>query len=109
MKKLILLFMVMTFLIAGCSFGTPTLKQSTGSQILVIEKDYSDDYKESWIVAYDPNNSNKEKAIKIMVEEPMVWNLIEVDKTYMASYSKNGDKPWILEQIEHVGDDKTLR
>jgi disulfide oxidoreductase YuzD len=109
MKKSILLFMVMTFLLVGCSFGVPTLKQSTSSQIEVIEKDYSEDYKESWIMAYNPNNSTKDKAIKIIVEEPMVWNLIKVNKTYVASYSKDGDKPWILEQIEHVGDEKTLR
>ncbi len=101
--------MIMTFLIAGCSFGTPSLKQSTGSQIHVIEKGYSDDYKESWIMAYDPKNSTKDKAIKIIVEEPMVWNLIEVDKTYVASYSKDGDTTWILEQIEHVRDEKSLR
>jgi hypothetical protein len=109
MKKLMILFTVVTVLITGCSFESPTLKQSTVSQILVIEKDYSDDYKELWVLAFDPNNSDKEKALKIMVEEPMVWNLIQADKTYIASYRKDGDKPWILEQIEHVGNDNTLR
>jgi hypothetical protein len=76
---------------------------------VVIEKSYSKDYKEAWIMAYDPNNSTIEKAIKIMVEEPMVWNLIERDHEYSASYYQEDDKAWVLQQIEHPGDAKTLR
>lgn len=93
--------------IVGCSFGE--LKTSASSQITVVEKDYSDDYKDAWIVAYDPNNSTKKIAIKIMIKDPMVWNLIETNKTYFAAYYREGNKPWELTQIAHLGDEKMLR
>ena len=63
----------------------------------VVEKDYPDNYKDAWIIAYDPNNSTKEEAIKIMAEEPMVWNLIETDKTYLVillRITKKVINPW---------------
>lgn len=108
MKKIILLVIVMGTLFVGCSIqGGPYT--SVASTIFVIEKNYSEDYKESWIMAYDPNNSTRDKAIKIVVEEPMVWNLIEKGKEYFASYHKKGDKNWVLEQVEHPFDDNTLR
>ena len=71
--------------------------------LIVIEKGHSDDYKEYWIKAYDRNNQTKVQAFKIVVQEVMVWNLIEENKEYFSSYAKKGDKPWVLEQIEHTG------
>ncbi|CAG7658115.1 hypothetical protein ACFQI7_36510 [Paenibacillus allorhizosphaerae] len=44
-----------------------------------------------------------------MIEELMVWNLIETDKTYFATYYKEGNKPWGLTQIAHHGDENMLR
>ena len=82
---------------------------STASYLQIVEKGYSDDYKEAWIIAFDPNNKNENENIKIIVDEPMVWNLIEAEKTYFASYSKELDTPWKLIQIEHLDDDDTLR
>lgn len=108
MKNILLISTILMIMIVGCS--SKAVNTSTSSHILVIDKSYSNDYKEKWIMAYDPNNSTKEKALKIMVEESMVWNLIEKDnKKYLASYYKEGNNPWILQQIEHLGDDKTLR
>lgn len=92
--------------IVGCSFGE--LKTSTTSQITVVEKDYSADNNDAWIVAYDPNNATKENAIKIMIKDPMVWNLIETNKTYFATYYREGDKHWDLTQIAHLGNEKML-
>ena len=68
---------------------------------MVIEKGYSSDNKEYWIKAYDPNNQNKEEAFKIVIQEEIVWNLIEKDKEYFSLYSKKGDNPWVLEHIEY--------
>lgn len=107
MQKIFLISTVFMFLLLSCSSGE--FNTSTTSEIVVIEKSYSNDYKKAWIMAYDPNNSAKEKALKILVEQPMVWNLIQPDKKYFASYYKKGNTPWVLQQIEHPGDDKTLR
>ncbi|TYS70500.1 hypothetical protein FZC76_00985 [Sutcliffiella horikoshii] len=74
--------------------------------LVVIEKGYSSDYKEYWIKAYDPNNHSKEEAFRIVVQGEMVWNLIEKNKEYFSSYSREADKPWILDQIEHTKTEK---
>ena len=101
-KALILLITVVLLVLASC--GGPFT--STTSILIVIEKGHSSDYKEHWIKAYDPNNQTKEEAFKIVVQEEMVWNLIEEDKEYFSSYAKEGDKSWVLEQIEHIENQK---
>ena len=104
MKKAIsLVFLLFLITLSACSHT------STTSDLQIVEKGYSDDYKEACIIAFDPNNQTKNESIKIIVVEPMVWNLIELDKTYFASYSKESDTHWKLEQIEHENDNNTLR
>ncbi|MFT4417025.1 hypothetical protein ACLM5H_24485 [Fredinandcohnia humi] len=68
--------------------------------IIVNKKGHSSDYKQYWIKAYDPNNQTKAEAFKIVVQEEMVWNLMEENNEYFALYTKEGVKPWIVEQIE---------
>ena len=101
-KALILLITVVLLVLASC--GGPFT--STTSMLIVIEKGHSNDYKEYWIKAYDPNNQTKEESFKIVVQEEMAWNLIEEDKEYFSSYGKEGDKSWVLEQIEHIENQK---
>ncbi|MBD8068082.1 hypothetical protein [Bacillus sp. PS06] len=99
MKKVYCFIIIVLIMLASCDRGPFT---STTSQLIVMEKGHSSDYKEYWIKAYDPNNQGKEEAFKVVVQEEMVWHLIEKDKEYFSSYTKEGDKPWVLEQIEHV-------
>ena len=74
---------------------------STTSFLKITEKGHSKNYKEYWIKAYDSNNYTEDEAFKIIVDEVMVWNLIEENKEYFTTYSKTGDNSWILIQIEH--------
>jgi hypothetical protein len=106
MKKIAFLLIIITLLLITACGGPYS---STTSDLYVVEKGYSKDYKEAWIIAFDPNDKTKQEKIKIMIEEPMVWNLIEINKPYFTSYSKKGDNPWILEQIKNIGDEDTLR
>ncbi|WP_049681190.1 hypothetical protein [Peribacillus loiseleuriae] len=106
MKKILSSLIIFFFLVITACGGPSS---STTSYLQVVEKGYSKDYKEAWIIAFNPFNITKQEKVKIMVEEPMVWNLIEVNKTYFTSYSKDGDNPWILSQIGHLDDDDTLR
>jgi hypothetical protein len=99
--------LIIFFLLVIAACGGPY--STTTSELYVVEKGYSKDYKEAWIIAFNPNEKTKQEKIKIMIEEPMVWNLIEINKSYFTSYSKKGDNPWILEQIENIGDEDTLR
>ncbi|AMO85748.1 hypothetical protein B857_00608 [Solibacillus isronensis B3W22] len=101
-KASILMITVVLLVLASC--GGPFI--STTSMLIVIEKGCSSDYKEYWVKAYDPNNQTKEEAFKIVVQEKMVWNLIEEDKEYFSFYTKEGDKSWVLEQIEHIENQK---
>jgi hypothetical protein len=106
MKKIQSVF-IFTLLLVITACGGPF--SSTSSDLYVVRKAHSKDYKNAWIIAYDPNSIRGKKEIKILVKEPMVWNLIEVNKTYFTSYSKEGDNPWILDQVEHIGDNDTIR
>ncbi|WP_413367680.1 hypothetical protein [Lysinibacillus sp. 3P01SB] len=95
MKKTFGLSIILfTLILASCE-GV-----STASTLMVIEKGQSSTNKEYWIKAYDPNNQDKEEAFKIMIQEKMVWNLIEEDKEYFALYSEKGDNLRILEDIQ---------
>jgi hypothetical protein len=99
MKKtssIILLFVLLILTSCGGS------NISTTSYLEVTEKGHSSSYKEYWIKAYDPSNNAEDRAFKITVNEEMVWNLIEEDKEYFTSYSKEGNESWILDQIEHI-------
>lgn len=102
MKKISNLFIIFMLLAILTSCGGTSTSTSTTSMLIVIEKGHSNDYKEYWIEAYDPNNQTKDEAFKVVVKEEMVWNLIEENKEYSSSYSKEGDKTWILEQIQHT-------
>ena len=95
MRKTFGLFIILfTLILASCG-GV-----STASTLMVIEKGQSNNNKEYWIKVYNPNDPDKE-TFKIMIEEKMVWNLIEEDKEYFALYSEKGDNPRVLEDIQH--------
>ena len=94
-KTFVLCIIFFTLILASCG-GV-----STASTLIVIEKGQSNNNKEYWIKAYDPNNQNKEEAFKIVIHEKMVWNLIEEDKEYFAMYSEKGDNLRVLENIQH--------
>lgn len=99
MKKSSIYLLLFVLLILTSCGGSYT---STTSDLKITEKGHSNNYKEYWIKAYDPNNDTEEKVFKINVDEEMVWNLIEENKVYFATYSKEGNRTWILIQIEHT-------
>ena len=74
---------------------------STASTLIVIEKGQSDNNKEYWIKAYDPNNQNKEDAFKIWYKKRWFGTLPEEDKEYFAMYAEKGDNLQVLENIQH--------
>ena len=98
MKKTSFSILLFVLLILTSCVGPYT---STTSFLKITEKGHSNNYKEYWIKAYDPNNYTEDVAFKIVVDEVMVWNLIEENKEYSTTYSKAGNNPWILIEIEH--------
>jgi hypothetical protein len=104
MKRFFILLIVLILVGTSCEEKNST----TSSELYIVKKEYLDDQKKAWIVALDPNNKTKQE-FRIMVKEPMVWNLIEVKKTYFATISKSSDKPWILTHIKHHGHEDALR
>ncbi|MBB3132138.1 hypothetical protein FHS19_006865 [Paenibacillus rhizosphaerae] len=109
MKKVGLLLTIFVLALVGCTHHRDGSYTSASSYIKVIDKETSSDYKEAWIMAYNPYNSEEKDPMKIIVREPMVWNLIEKDKEYFSTYSQEKGKPWVLEQISYPGDEKGLR
>lgn len=116
MKRILYLPICFIFIIALAACGVEEDNRYTisGSVIIVIEKGYSDDYSEMWILAYDPYNSHtstREHPIKITTEIPSIWNLIEVDREYSASYYNTLEDPetWHLNRIAHFHEEDNLR
>jgi hypothetical protein len=107
MKKNVMVIFALLMLVTGCSVGGTYT--STSSEITVLDKEFSSDYKDAWIKAYDPNNSTEKESFKVVVKEPMVWNLIESGSSYFASYHKKGEGQWESQQIANIGDEDTLR
>ncbi|NHM32039.1 hypothetical protein [Neobacillus terrae] len=101
--------LIVSFLLIVTSYDSAVGPSSSMTSYLpIVKKGHSKDYKKAWIIAFDPNSKVK-KEIKIIIKEPMVWNLIEANQTYFTSYSIYGNNPCVLEQIEHIGDNDTLR
>lgn len=96
-KTSFFIFLFVIWILTSC--GGPNT--STTSFLKITEKGHSNNYQEYWIKAYDPNNHTEDEAFKIIVDEVMVWNLIEENKKYFTTYTKSGNNPWILIQIEH--------
>ncbi|WNQ11947.1 hypothetical protein MJA45_02490 [Paenibacillus aurantius] len=81
---------------------------SVGSFIKIIDKAHSTDGRESWVMAYDPNSPTP-VPFKIVIDNPMVWNLLEKDREYIASYLKKGEGDYHIEQVGLRQDNDTLR
>ncbi|PLT28866.1 hypothetical protein [Peribacillus deserti] len=107
-KKLYLLFILLTAALYFVLFSNG-MTTSTTSEIKVLKKAHSKDFKEAWIQVIDPNSTYSRVEIKIMVEEPMIWNLIEERTSYLTTYEKNEDNPWVLTFISKMGDEQSLR
>lgn len=98
---------LLTTVFIGCTNQSGAISSVT-TFLRVTEKDYSDDYKEKWIVGYN-SSANKVDEVRIMIDDVRVWNLIEVNKEYFVSYQGSKKGGYVLGQIEHVGDENTLR
>jgi hypothetical protein len=96
MKKTHSLLMIVGLLLL-CSCGHIS-STTSASMLVVTEKGQTSD-KEYWIKAYDPNNQTKEEAFKLVVDNEILWENIEVDDEYTSTYVKKGDQPWILMEI----------
>ncbi|WP_438432936.1 hypothetical protein [Gorillibacterium sp. sgz500922] len=84
------------------------MRTSTASMIIVTEKQHSSDYRTSWVMAYDPNSPNRQ-MFKIVVKDPIIWNLIEKDREYFASYFKKGNEDYHFHQLQYSKDNDALR
>ncbi|NEU31953.1 hypothetical protein GN156_14365 [bacterium LRH843] len=90
-----LLMIVVLLLLSSCGYVSST---TTASMLVLTEKGHTSD-KEYWIKAYDPNNQTKEEAFKLVVDEEILWENLEIDEEYTSTYVKKGDQPWRLMEI----------
>jgi len=101
--QILIMFIFILFMTA-CSGNN----YSSASMFTVVEKGYAEDYSEAWIIGFDPAE-DEQVNIKVMVDDFMIWNLIEENRTYFTTFVKKGENPWHLEQINHHDDYDTLR
>jgi hypothetical protein len=73
----------------------------TFAVITILDKHQSEEDK-GYVVAAPPNADGvrKEEKTKIFVEEHMVWNLIEKDKTYFVTYETKRNGESFLKEIK---------
>ncbi|BBH23830.1 hypothetical protein Back11_51750 [Paenibacillus baekrokdamisoli] len=93
---LILAAIVCLMLAAGC---TGSEESSTTSYIRILDKGTSDD--QLWVKATNPY-ALKKKEFTITVDNENLWNLIETNKEYLATYAyKSLDEKATLDSIKH--------
>ncbi|MCS0542646.1 hypothetical protein NXY55_21980 [Aeromonas veronii] len=83
---------------------------STSSIVTVLEKGYSGENEEAWIIVVPPNTSielQNEYKIQITIKEPMVWNLLEEGRTYSVDY-KTWNSEKTLRYIRNVMDEQAI-
>ncbi|MEK4244378.1 hypothetical protein MKZ20_03430 [Psychrobacillus sp. FSL K6-2684] len=87
-KTLIFILLCVSMVLTSC-VGPYT---STTSYLKIMEKGHSDNYKEYWIKAYDPNNDTEEDAFKIVVNE--------AQKNYACN--SNSKKDFLLFWVKNI-------
>jgi hypothetical protein len=110
-KKIVVLFLIAigigSLLVLNLFFSS----SSTSAIITVLEKGYSEDNKEVWIIVVPPNTSNElqnEYKIQITAKENMVWNLIEEGQTYSVDYKSWNSGEKTLSYISHVMEEDAI-
>ncbi|OLO37065.1 hypothetical protein BTR23_14110 [Alkalihalophilus pseudofirmus] len=101
-KKVILSLLIIGIVVLTVGLIYNTFSSTvTVTDIIVTEKGHSDDYKDVWIKAFHPNEPMEvQEEINIIVNERMVWNLIETDKTYFVTYLTRRNGLIILKDIK---------
>lgn len=110
-KKLILTlsFIAITVLIIIWNHLFST--SSTTAVVTVLEKSHSEDNGEAYVIVLPPNmpkEYREEAKTKIVVKEPMVWNLIVKDEEYFIHYSSKPSGVNVLTHIEYLDDNNAI-
>jgi hypothetical protein len=107
-KKIVFLSLIVAFIGSVFLLNYVFSSSSTTAIVTVLEKGYSLDNEEAWITVVPPNTPTEyQNKYKVTVKEPMVWNLIEKDHTYLVSYKKRKNVK-ILNYIKNVDDDQAI-
>ncbi len=102
-KQKYLVVMLLVVSILYIIFNSNQSHYSTVTSGIVINKSHKDEYIIT-LKIIDRNKKNGWRTLDILVDNEMVWNLIEKDRTYFVKYFwVNNDTP-VLDQIE-INDD----
>lgn len=99
----------MLLIAAGCSNDDSKKIDHTSTHIKILEKQHSEDYEEMWVVASYENELEEFENIDIYIEEPMVWNLIEINREYFVNIIAEEGEKATLGQISYPGDKNSVR
>jgi len=110
-KKIISLILIIVVIGSVFILNYYILSSSTTGFVTVLEKGYSMDNEEAWIIVVPPNTPTEyqnEYKVTIKVKEPMVWNLIEKNQTYYLNYKERNNIK-TLDYIKNADDDQAIR
>ncbi|MDO3411237.1 hypothetical protein QWJ34_15840 [Saccharibacillus sp. CPCC 101409] len=103
-----LVFILLAAALTGCGSGSGKAISSSTMFIRVTQKDHSEDYKTKWIVGYN-SSAEDVQEVQIEVDDDNLWNLIETNEEYFVTYEGYENGRYVIEQINHPGDEDPLR
>jgi len=108
-KKLVISLITVLVFSIGClvMINQNNKVTTTAMFIKVLKKEFSEDYKDQWIIAHN-SSDNRVHEIKIKIKDKMVWNLIEEEREYFIVYEGTEKTGYKLSQIGYINDKKKL-
>ncbi|RBP96728.1 hypothetical protein DFO70_101544 [Cytobacillus firmus] len=112
-KKVILPLLVIVIIGFIIILNNLLTTSSTTAIVTVLEKKYSEANEEAFVVVVPPNMKisegyHEEAKTKIFIKEPMVWNLIKENKTYLVNYNNKQNGVSILDHIQNIDDNNAI-
>jgi hypothetical protein len=113
-KKRILTLSVMLIIIVLFILTKVVATSSTTAIVTVLKKNYVEEQEEAFMIVIPPGGDQsseywKDAKTKIHIKDPMVWNLIEEDQTYLVHYDNKQSGVRILTHVENIDDKHAIQ
>lgn len=113
-KKRILTLSLMLIIVVLFILPNMVVTSSTTAIVTVLKKNYIEEQEEAFMIVIPPGGDQsseywKDAKTKIHIKDPMVWNLIEEDQTYLVHYDNKQSGVSILTHIENIDDKHAIQ
>ncbi|KAA0562221.1 hypothetical protein F0342_17515 [Bacillus sp. CH30_1T] len=113
-KKRIITLTVMLIIVVLFILNNVVATSSTTAIVTVLKKNYVEEQEEAFMIVIPPFGDQssefwKDTKTKIHIKDPMVWNLIEEDQTYLVHYDNKKSGVSTLTHIENIDDKHAIQ